>query len=58
MQLHWLHVARKEEITGVMHGKNMVLSACAVIKVMPWCAECWTVRTCCQSEGGMTMWSL
>lgn len=30
MQLHWLHVARKAEITGVMHGKNTVLSARAV----------------------------
>lgn len=50
MQLHRLHV-------GDAWQEHSAFSTCS-IKVMPWCTECWTVRTHCQSEGGMTMWSL
>ena len=55
MRLQWLQVYLRAMMAWVMPGQNAVLSTCAFVEVTPWCAECKTVRTCWQREGGMTM---
>ena len=58
MQLQWLQFACRAVMVGVMPGQNTVVSARVVMEVTPWFAEWRTDRTCCWSEGGMTMQSL